>query len=474
VSALGRALFPRRSTEPEAVSPAAGSAPLSNVFRLPMPRPLGARAPHDGPTDRGPILAGLLIGFVCLGGFGTWSALAPLSSAAVTAGEVKVESHRKSVQHMEGGVIREILVHEGDSVQTGQLLMRIDDAQATSAVAVLRSQNDALRAQEARLIAERDGLPAIGFPDDLRTVCASTEGRPLCAAQEKLFANRRQTLHDQIALLGQRADQLRSEIDGRRAQAAADSRQIAMLAEQIKGVEPLVKQELLPRTRLLALQQQVASLEGERGAQLANIAKAEQQIGETQMQAPTLVNQRQAEVSSDLRDTQEKLGGMAEKLRAATDVQHRTDVIAPQAGKVVDLHYFTPGGVLKPGDTILDIVPQHDDMIIESRIRPIDIEPVHVGLPAEIRLIAYNQHFTPVAHGEVTYVSADALVDARTGQPYYLARTRLDRGELDRLKHVRLEPGMPAQVLIITGKRTLLEYLLSPILDSFSRAFRES
>jgi len=320
----------------------------------------------DGPKDRAAILAGLTVAIVFLGGFGVWSAVAPLSSAAVTMGEVRVESHRKTVQHMEGGIIRQILVREGETVRQGQLLVRLDDTQIVAKQAALRSQEDALKQQ-------------------LNSV----------------------------------------------------ARQIELVNEQIKGVEPLVQLQLLPRPRLLALQQQAATLDGERGKELAELAE------------------------------------VAENLRAAGDVAQRTKVLAPESGKVVNLRYFTPGGVVKAGDSMLDLVPQDDDLLIESQVRPIDIESIHPGLRSEVRLIAYNQQTTPVIYGTVNYVSADTLTNERTGQSYYVARVKLDPRELDLANKIRLYPGMPAEVLIITGKRTMLTYLLQPLRDSFSRAFRE-
>ena len=320
----------------------------------------------DSPRDRRPIVTGVVVVGIFLGGFGGWAAVAPLSSAAVAVGEVRVESHRKTVQHMEGGIIREILVHEGETVQAGQVLVRFDDTQAASALAVLRTQYDALKAQQASV-----------------------------------------------------------------------TRQIEVVNEEIKGVEPLVTMQLLPRARLLTLQQQAASLDGERGKQLADFA------------------------------------GIMEKMHAAADVEQRTDLVAPQAGKIVNLRYFTPGGVVKPGDPVLDIVPQNDNLVIEAQVRPLDIESVHPGLRADIRLVAYNQRTTPVVYGTVSYVSADTLVNERTGQSHYVADVELDPHELARLEAVKLYPGMPADVLIITGERTMLEYLLNPIRDSFSRAFRE-
>jgi HlyD family secretion protein len=435
---------------------------------------LDGRPSHDGPRDRQPIMVGLTVAGIFLGGFGLWAGFAPLSSAAVTLGEVRVESHRKSVQHLEGGIIRKILVREGQEVQAGQLLLLLDDTQSATALAGLRGTYGALRAQEARLVAERDGRAAIAFPGDVQADCRQPNAAEICSSQERIFANRQQILRDQVALLGQRVDQLRSEIEGRRARVAAISRENDSVREQIKGVEPLVKMQLLPRPRLLTLQQEGARLDGDRGEQQASISKAEQEIGEAQMRSTSLINQRQSEVSDELRDIQEKVAAAAEKMRAAADVQQRTEIVAPQAGKIVNLRYFTSGGVVKPGDLILDIVPQHDTLMIETQVRPLDIEAIHSGLRAEIRLIAYTrQRSTPTIHGKVSYVSPDTLTNEHTGQSYYLAHIELDPAELERFGDIKLYPGMPAQVFIVTGERTMLAYLLSPIRDSFARAFRE-
>jgi len=423
--------------------------------------------------DRQPILAGLAVIALFVGGFGSWAMLAPLSSAAIAPGQVRVDSHRKTVQHMEGGIIRAILVHEGDLVQRGQLLVRIDDTQSAANLAAFRAQDDALQALAARLIAERDGLAEVRFPAAIAERCEDPNVRIICTGQEKIFSDRRRSLAGQIDIFKQRMDQLQSEIDGRRAQVASFEKQIALIEAQIKGVKPLVDMNLLPKPRLFALQQQQASLEGNRGEQIALIAKAEQGIGEAQLQADDAVNKQRTEVAGSLRDTQDKIADVEEKLRAARDVQHRTDVVAPHAGKIVNLRYFTPGAVVKPGDPILDIVPQNDTLIIDSQVRPLDIESVHPGLRAEIRLPAFRRRRMPIVNGTVTYVSADSLTNEHTGQSYYAAYVEIDPGELSRLDNVKLYPGMPAEVLINTGERTLLQYLLDPIRDSFARAFRE-
>jgi HlyD family secretion protein len=435
--------------------------------------PLASPVIPDRPAARAPILAGLAIVALFFGGFGGWAAWAPLSSAAVAPGQVRVDSHRKTVQHLEGGIIREILVREGDEVRAGQVLIRLDDTQPGATSDALSGQYDALRALEARLIAERDWLPAIDFPP----ILAQRRGNPaiqaMLAGQETIFSSRRRALDGQLGILKQRIEQLRSEIAGYRAQVASLEMQSALIKTEIQGAEELAHKGLERKTRLLELQREAANLEGNRGQQLNLIARAEQGIGETEMQMVDLANKLSNEVVAELRDTQTKLAEIEEKLRAALDVKGRTEIVAPQSGLIVNLRHFTSGGVLKAGEPVLDVVPQDDKLIIEAEVRPLDIEAVHAELPAEVRLTAYKQRRTPTVSGTVVHVSADSLLNERTGQPYYVAHVEIAPEQLARLEGVKLYPGMPAEVMIVTGKRTALEYLLDPVRDSFARAFRE-
>jgi HlyD family secretion protein len=240
------------------------------------------------------------------------------------------------------------------------------------------------------------------------------------------------------------------------------------LTEEMAGVEELFNRGLERKPRLLSIQRDIATVEGQRGEQLSRIAKARQGIGEMKMQRADLINKQRSEVATELRDVQTKLADNEEKLRAATDIHKRIEIVAPEAGKITNLRHFTLGGVVKPADPILDLVPIDDTLVIETQLRPLDIEEIHPDLPAEVRLTAYKQRRTPTVHGVVTYVSADALTNEKTGQPYYVARV-----EVPQATTLALAPGMPAEVMIVTGKRTALAYILDPINDSFARAFHE-
>lgn len=418
-----------------------------------------------------PVLFGAGMGLLFFGLFGAWAGLALLDSAAVAPGEIVVDSNRKTIQHLEGGIIGRILVREGDSVAAGQVLVRLDGTQAEAALQMYRGQMNALRALEARLLAERDGAPEIAFPPDLDPADANL--RPIMDGQRRIFEARRTTLAGQIGVLDQKVAQLKAQIEGAEARGAATRRQAELIAAEIADTQVLFDKGLTPKPRLLALQRAAADLKGQLGMIAGSIAEAEQGIGEARLKMIDLQNSRADQVVADLRDSQMQIADLGEKLKTARDIEARRDVVAPVAGVVVNMRYFTPGGVIQPGSPILDIVPQHDPLMVAARVKPGDIDVVHPGLPAKLRLTAFSQRTTPVVDGVLTQVSADRLTDQRTGEPYYDARVRIDRKELADLPQVQLYPGMPAEVLIVTGRRTLVDYIAKPLRDSFARAFRE-
>jgi HlyD family type I secretion membrane fusion protein len=423
------------------------------------------------PALRGPLMAGIFMLALFFAGFGGWAALAPLASATLAEGVIRVETHRKTVQHFEGGIVREILVAEGDRVEAGQVLMRLDRTQSGTAVALLSDQRDALLALKARLTAERDGLDSISFPPELAASDPKIDA--LKEGQSRIFEARRKSLAAQLGILSERREQLRSEIQAHKAQLAAAKEQIELIAEEIATVADLLARGLERKPRLLALQRQQSYLEGLRGEQQAAIAKAEQTIGETRMQSEDLLTKRSAEVALELRDAEAQLLEIEEKLGLASDIDRRMEVLAPVAGEVVDLKFHTLGGVIRPGEPLLDLVPASDELVVEARLRPVDIDSVEIGQPAQVALTAYKQRTTPRLDGRVIKLSADALVDADRRVTYYAAEIRIDSSELAKLQEVELYPGMPAEVMIFNGERTFLQYLLQPVTDSFRRAFRE-
>jgi HlyD family type I secretion membrane fusion protein len=407
------------------------------------------------------------------GGLGSWAALAPLSSAAVAPGTVRVESHRKTVQHLEGGIIRELGVGEGDEVARDQVLIRLDRTQAEARYQAVRNQYQSLKAAEARLVAEREGHTRIAFPQKLVRERDDPRVAEILAGQEQIFNTRRRSFEGRSKILEQRIEQLKSQIRGLEAQVAAEERQIELIADETADVQDLVQKGLERKTRLLALQRQAALLGGSQAQHLAEIAGAEQAIGETELQIFNLTDRLAAEIASELRDVQALLVEAEEELKAADDMLRRRDIRAPIAGTVVNLLVFTPGGVIEPSQPILDIVPRDDELLVEAQVSPLDIDVVKPGLEAQVRLTAFKQRSTPTLAGQVRHVSADHLVDEKTGTAYYEAEVMIDAEAQVQLESVELYPGMPAEVMIMTGKRTLWDFLVTPVTESFARAFRE-
>ena len=421
---------------------------------------------------RGPFLLGCAVIGFCVVGLAAWGGSAPLAGAAIATGQVVVESYRKTIQHLEGGIVREIKVADGDTVQPGEVLVRLDDTKARTTLDSLRGRYFASRAQEARLIAERDEASEIGFPDELLQ-SKNPAAAEAMAGQRKIFLSRRTWLAGQIAILKQQIAQLSEEISALQQQVESEIRQTGLIKEEMEGVDALVNKGLERKARLLALQRTAEEIGARRSDHLGQIARARQKIGEAELQITDLQNKQVDEVTRDLRSTQDDLFDLKEKVVAARDVLERTVVQAPLGGVVVNLRVHTIGGVVNPGDALLEIVPQKEELIIEAHVRMDDIDQVRPGLPVQVRLTAYKQRWTPTVEGTVRTVSADRLQDSRSGDAFFVARVGVDPASLKKLPNVELYPGMPADVLIITQPRTALDYMLLPITASLSHAFRE-
>ena len=427
----------------------------------------------ERPPVRRPILIAIIIVLVFFCGIGTWAAFAPLDSAAIAPGKVTVASNRKTVQHLEGGIIRELRVKEGDALEAGQVIIRLDDTQTRANLELLSSRQDTLLAREARLIAERDGAAAIEFPPSLMSRRGEAAVAKLLAGEQAVFAARRRAIQGRVDIFRKRIVQLGEEIGSLEAQVDAEDRQLALVAEEQDSVATLVSKGLMDKTRLLSLKRAAARLEGNRGEHQGLIARAEQRIGETELQIIDLENSSLNEAVSTLREVQSQLVESGQRLRAAEDILARTEIRAPQTGVVMGLNVHTETGVIAPGQRLLDILPKDDALVIEAEINPNDIDVVRVGLTAQVRLTAFKQRNTPPLEGEVTRVSADSFTHERTGATYFLARITIDPAERDKVDGGELYPGMPAEVMIVTGKQTAFEYFLTPVTDSFRRAFRE-
>jgi HlyD family secretion protein len=419
------------------------------------------------------IRIGLSVVVIFVVGFIVWAAVAPLDSALMAPGVIVVESHRKTIQHLEGGIVKDILVKEGQSVQAGQTLIRLDDTQARVQLALLQDEADGLAADEARLIAERDGTDDLTFPPDLLARQDDPKVAEAIHGAQTTFATKRDSLKEQIGILTQRKSENGRVVAGLRDEQTALETQIALINQEAGNVQQMVNKGLEPLPRLLALQRQAADLTGQRGQLLEKITQVDLNNGETDIQIVNLKSQALDDALKDLREDQSKRYDLSDRIQAARDVLNRTSLDAPVGGKVVELTVHTKGAVIKPGETVMEIVPQKDQLDVEAHIRPEDAEYVYVGQAAKVNMSSYMQRRLPMISGTVTGVSADRLTDQRTGQAYFNAVVSVDRSALKDFPDVRIIPGMPVQVAIETGHRTALEYFIEPIRDVIRNGMKE-
>ncbi len=416
---------------------------------------------------------GGLVVLIFVVGFLGWGSLAPLDSALQAPGTIVVESHRKTIQHLEGGIIKDILVTEGQLVAAGQPLIRLDEVQARAVLQQLQGQADALAAQEARLIALRDGAPNVAFPADLLQRSSDPNVAEAIRVEMSAFTNARETVNKQIDILNTRIEENNRSIEGLRAQLKGLDVQIALIAKESAMIKELVDRGIEALPRLLALQRTAADLAGQRGAVVEKMAQTDVNNGETKLQIVNLRNQTMSDVLKELRDTQSRRYDVNERLHAASDVATRTVITTPVEGRVVNLNFHSRGAVIRPGEPVMDIVPQKDDLQIEAHVRPEDIDNVHIGQEAKITLAGNQARRLPALSGKITVVSADRLVDQHSGQAYFNAQVSVDKTVLRDYPDVKLMPGMPVEVAIETGQRTALEYFFGPIRAVFRKGMRE-
>ncbi len=419
------------------------------------------------------VIWGVIITTVVFLFFGLWAGFAPLDSAAIANGSVVLSASRKTVQHLEGGIISEILVKDGDEVIQNQPLIHLNATSANSQQDLLLGQFRAAKAAEIRLLAERDdGTPNFDHP--LLHDSTNPTLQELVDSQKKLFETRKKAILGQMDVLQERIMQYNEQIKGLAAQGLEVKKQNALIAQEVKSVAGLVEKGLEQKPRLLALQRRESELDSEAAKHFSEIATIRGSISESQLQIINVQNEYLKDVMTQLKDVQQQVSDLQEKILASGDILKRTIITAPQAGKITGLKYHTIGGVITPGAPIMDIVPQDDRLIIEARVLPQDIDIVHEGLPAKVMLSAYKSHFVPRLEGKVIQVSADKFTNEQTGEAFFLARIEINEGAIAKLtKNIVLYPGMPAEVFIITKEGTFLQYLASPIIDSFRRSFKE-
>ena len=409
--------------------------------------------------------------FVVFGIFGTWAAVAPLDSAASAPGVVTVQTYRKTIQHLEGGIVKELLVRDGDTVKEGDPLIVLDDSQVGAEYEMNRSQLVAAKATEARLRAERDGASTIDFGDALES--NTKRGQEAQLSETQIFNARRNSRMGEMAVLQERIGQLNEQIKGLNAMIGTKNALGKSYAGEISELRELLAEGFVDKQRMLEQERKLASLKAEIADHQSTITKTRLQINETELQNVQLTKDFNSEVVKQLADIQTKVYDLQERTAAYRDRLSRTVIRAPEDGMVIGKTVHTVGGIVRAATPLLDIVPSISDLIVEVHVQPVDIDRIGVGKTAKIRFSAFNTATTPEIEGIVTQVSADRLTDERTGAPYYLARLRVTKDGEKQLGDRKLVPGMPADALINTGSRTMLQYILQPARDVISESMNE-
>ena len=445
-------------------------------FEQPVRLPPWMNAPH--PPTRGVVLLGLISMAIFIGGFSAWSFFAPLAEAAIAAGVIGVEGKRRVIANQEGGSVQELLVHDGEHVRAGQVLIRMNDAQASATAETAKAQRWTLLAQLARLDSETAGDGKIQFQPEL---LAAAHGPGLDAAraahamsvQRALFEARTVGLNSQISVLQDRIDQQLAVISSAEQRRLATEQQLDLIQREIDVKQTLLSKGLTRLSEVLQLQRSHAALNGTLGDLAGQIQRAHATIAESRSSMRQVRDQRLQDVSDDRREARSKLNEAEDNLRAAQDIAIRRDIVAPEDGIVLGMRVFNVGAVVKPGDTMMELVPSRDRLVAEAHLSPNDIDVVYPGLDAQVRLPAFKQRLVPFVNGRVIFVASDVTTDERTKNDYYKMQILLDRDQLDHLPNVHLTPGMPVEAMVQLGERSFFHYITQPIRDSFHRAFSE-
>jgi membrane fusion protein, type I secretion system len=419
------------------------------------------------------ILAGITIVAVLAAGVGGWAGTTVLSGALIASGSIVVDSNVKKVQHPTGGVIGALLVRDGDRVNSGDIVARLDQTVTRANLAIITKGLDELIARKARLESERDGSDEIVFPRQLMDRANEPEIAHIMQGERKLFELRRSARSGQKAQLRQRSAQLLEEIVGLTAQQQAKVREISLITRELEGVRELFKKNLVQISRLTQLEREATRLDGERAQLVAAVAQAKGKIAEIELMIIQIDQNLSSEVAKEMREIEAKIGEFVERKISAEDQLARVDVRAPQEGTVFQLSVHTVGGVIGPGETLMLIVPDSDSLTVEAKINPQDIEQLQINQKTLLRFSAFNTATTPEIYGYVSRISADISSDQRTGQTFYTVRISIPPAQLLRLGAVKLVPGMPVECFIQTEERTPISYLLKPLRDQMMRAFRE-
>lgn len=424
---------------------------------------------------RGYTRLGLLILFLIFVVFGGWAAMAPLNSASVAVGEVMVVSNNRVVEHYEGGMVSEILVQEGDAVAKGQVLLRLSPTQAQAELSMVQSRLNEVLGLEARLKAERAMAEQIGFPAALLQFRGDAQVDEVLDGQQEVFLARKRALNGELRIYTQRINALQEQISGLSSVIKTLDERIASYELEVADWEALYREQFADKIRLQEMQRELARLKGERDSHRSEIARLKVEIAETETQQILRKQQFLEEAVSELRNAQSERADLESRKIALVDRLQRIEIVAPVDGRVNGLTVFTVGEVVSPGETLMEVVPDTKDYAVRARVSTTDIDRVYAGLIADVRFSAFSSQTTHVIEGKVMTVSADKFIDQKSGMEYFEAKVVVTPEGVEQMKKdgLFLLPGMPAEVMIKTGERTLLDYFLKPFKDMFARSFNE-
>jgi HlyD family type I secretion membrane fusion protein len=420
------------------------------------------------PIVRRDVLFGIIVIIIFFGILGFWAGFAPLETAAIAPGKIIVSGYQKEIQHLEGGIVKKIFVKDGDTVKQGQMLITLQPTQAKSSLGVIQNQLNENKSALVRIQAELDGKKI------LPKISNKAINKQEFDIQQSIFKTNQRVFTDTVSIYNERIKQLQHQIAGVKAKITANKQQLFYINKELIDVRALAKKRLVKQSRLLALEREAARIKGTQAEYDTQIAQLQQKIGETRIEITKFMSDHRQKLLTELKETHQKINDFSEQETVQKDIVNRTTLRSPIAGTVVGLQVHTNSAVIQPGEVLMNIVPKHEAMIAEVRLNPLDIDVVHQGLKAQIRIAAFNQRTAPLLEGTVIHVSADALSDQATGQIYYLAQINIPKSQLSRLPAKdKLYPGMPVEAMIVVNRLTPWSYFVAPVQRSFNRAFRE-